>query len=91
MNEYSFRRILLTVTDPDDTGTGNGSRNPLITVLAVFVGSIIACGITMQLLPGSTDILYHVAWAGFHILYIGALWVLYRALVRRNQAALEAF
>ena len=85
------RRNSLTVSDPDDIGTANGARNPIRTVLAVFFVAIIACGAAQQLLPGSSDILYHVAWLGFHVVFIIALLVLYRTLVKRKQASTEVY
>jgi hypothetical protein len=79
MNEhYTFRQLSLTVSDPDYVGTGNGVRNPLRTILSVFFVSIIACWAAQELLPGSTDILYHVAWLVFHVAFVGDLGMLYR-------------
>ncbi|MHA2220900.1 MAG: hypothetical protein ACXAAO_02460 [Candidatus Thorarchaeota archaeon] len=85
------QRNSLTVSDPDDIGTTNGARNPIRTVLSVFFVSIIACWAAQELLPGSADLLYHVAWLGFHIVFIIALLVLYRVLVKRKQAVTEVY
>ncbi|MGY5863715.1 MAG: hypothetical protein RTV41_03875 [Candidatus Thorarchaeota archaeon] len=90
MNEYfTLRRFASTVSDPDCIGSSNGVRSPLRTILAVFFVSIIACWAAQELLPGSTDILYHVAWLVFHIAFVGALAMLYRNLVKHNQSVLE--